>query len=620
MKFVYPAGLWALAGVLVVAGVYLFRRKYEEKPVSSVYLWKLAQNFSKRNSPIQRLKRALVAALQLLSVAAACLMIAQPLIPVPGAQVHYAAIVDASASMQIADGQGVSRFQRALAALEQDVARLPWGSSVSVVVAGDQAQILADHLPKSQVGAALDQARCGLGQGRLEEALALCRDLVRGEDQACLYTDRDYAQTVNIQARNMSGQQEWNLSVLSLEAADASQGFTAQVVSGGKDAVVSFDLFVDGVLQPASMMDIYAGGEKLADLTVHCPKDQVVTLSLTARQVSGYAQVRLVANVEDGLAADNQYQLFSAPEGTVSTLLVSQTPFFLSSALSAFPQVDLQTAASPQDIQAEGYDLYIFEGCLPESLPQDGALWLINPPATVEEIGLVLGEALRGVSMVPVEGGGERAAALQRDLSLDRAAVARFREVVQSGGLTPVLACGQLPVLLAGNAPSGCALIAVPFDLQDSSLPLLADFVILVRNLLQDGVPPMLDVQDVTCGQALYPQTLPLCQKLYVQLPDLSIRVLEPGAALLPETAGAYTLMQELPGGREKILEIYAHIPREEGLVNQAEAAGTLLIPRDTGMVQQTPQVQFYNLTPLLAGLLLLLLIVEWGMYHREKY
>ena len=32
MKFVYPAGLWALAGVLVVAGVYLFRRKYEEKP------------------------------------------------------------------------------------------------------------------------------------------------------------------------------------------------------------------------------------------------------------------------------------------------------------------------------------------------------------------------------------------------------------------------------------------------------------------------------------------------------------------------------------------------------------------------------------------------------------
>ena len=405
MKFVYPAGLWALAGVLVVAGVYLFRRKYEEKPVSSVYLWKLAQNFSKRNSPIQRLKRALVAALQLLSVAAACLMIAQPLIPVPGAQVHYAAIVDASASMQIADGQGVSRFQRALAALEQDVARLPWGSSVSVVVAGDQAQILADHLPKSQVGAALDQARCGLGQGSLEEALALCRDLVRGEDQACLYTDRDYAQTVNIQARNMSGQQEWNLSVLSLEAADASQGFTAQVVSGGKDAVVSFDLFVDGVLQPASMMDIYAGGEKLADLTVHCPKDQVVTLSLTARQVSGYAQVRLVANVEDGLAADNQYQLFSAPEGTVSTLLVSQTPFFLSSALSAFPQVDLQTAASPQDIQAEGYDLYIFEGCLPESLPQDGALWLINPPATVEEIGLVLGEALRGC---PWSRGGRR--------------------------------------------------------------------------------------------------------------------------------------------------------------------------------------------------------------------
>lgn len=622
MKFVYPGGLWAFASVLAVIAVCLIRRKYDEKAISSVYLWKLAERFSKRNTPAQRLKRALLLALQLLSVALACLLVAQPLIRMPGADVHYVAILDGSASMGIGDGDGVTRFHRAVDALERDIGALPWGSSVSIVLAGDQAQILAQRLPWNQAESVLEGAKWGYGSGALEDALVLCQDLAEGDDAVCLYTDRAYAPSSNIQVRSVSAPQEWNLSVLSLTEGDSANAFTAQVVSGGKDAVVSFELLVDGVPQDSAMMDIRVDGEEQGDLNVMCPKDQVVTLSLTARQVSDAAHVCLAAHVEDGLAEDNEYQLICATQGAVRVLLVSPTPFFLSSALSAFPQVDLETAASPDEIEAQGYDLYVYEGCLPENLPQDGALWLIDPPAAAAAAltGATLGEELRGVGISPVESQEPRVLALQRDLSLQAAAVARFREVTWTGGLTPVLACGEMPVLLAGSAPSGCALILVPFDLQDSNLPLLADFIILIRNLLEDSVPPMLDTQDVSCGEPLQPQTLPLCQKLYVQLPDLSIRTLEAGAAFTPEIPGSYTLMQELPGGREKIWEVYAHIPRDEGLVNQPQEGGELFIVRDAGMGREAPQAQFYNPLSLLAGMVLVLLIVEWGMYHREKY
>ena len=119
MKFVYPAGLWALVGVLVVIGVSLLRRKYDEKTVSSTYLWKLAERFSRRNAPAQRLKRALLFALQLLSLVFACLMIARPLLRMPGADVHYVAVIDGSGSMQTAGAQGETRFERALALLER---------------------------------------------------------------------------------------------------------------------------------------------------------------------------------------------------------------------------------------------------------------------------------------------------------------------------------------------------------------------------------------------------------------------------------------------------------------------------------------------------------------------
>lgn len=614
MKFVYPAGLWALVGVLVVIGVSLLRRKYDEKTVSSTYLWKLAERFSRRNAPAQRLKRALLFALQLLCLVFACLMIARPLLRMPGADVHYVAVIDGSGSMQMAGAQGETRFERALALLERDMQRLPWGSSVSVVVAGDRVQTIAQRLPRDEAKSALSQAHGGYGAGTVEKALELCG----GSDVVCLYTDRDYAQTVHVQVQNVCEAGEWNVSVRSLTQAGAANAFTAEVISGGKDAVVAFELVVDGVPLEPAMMDIEVNGEKQGDLNVHCPKDEKVTLKLTARSVYDYAHVRLEAHVNDGLAEDNAYELIVKPEGTTRVLLVSQKPFFLSGALSAFSEVDLQTVETPE--AAEGYDLYVFEGCLPEALPEDGAIWLIDPPADVDVAGLELGEELRGVALTPAQSAQARVAALQQDLSLQAAAVVRFREVRSPGSLTPVLLCGKLPALLAGNTQSGCAFIVMPFDLQDSNLPLLPDFIVLMRNLLRDSVPPMLDAQDVVCGETLELRTLPLCEKLYVQLPDLSLRVLEPDEGFTPERPGSYTLMQELPQGREKMLEIFAHMPADEGLVNAPQETETLVVARDTAMREDAPQAQDYDPLCLLAGMVLLLLIVEWGVYHREKY
>ena len=96
--------------------------------------------------------------------------------------------------------------------------------------------------------------------------------------------------------------------------------------------------------------------------------------------------------------------------------------------------------------------------------------------------------------------------------------------------------------------------------------------------------------------------------------------MLEPDEGFTPERPGSYTLMQELPQGREKMLEIFAHMPADEGLVNAPQETGTLVVARDTAMREDTPQAQDYDPLCLLAGMVLLLLIVEWGVYHREKY
>ena len=179
MSFVYPAGLWALLALGVFAAVCLSRHRSEVTPVSSTYLWRLSEQRRKKKGYWRTLKRSLFFVLQFLALALSALLIAQPIMPMPGSGVNVAVILDASASMQRADGSGQTRVARAVAAAERDMDRLPWGASVTVVLAGDEARVAADHVSGgAELRAALEGESCGWGAGDVAGAAALCAVMV----------------------------------------------------------------------------------------------------------------------------------------------------------------------------------------------------------------------------------------------------------------------------------------------------------------------------------------------------------------------------------------------------------------------------------------------------------
>ena len=98
MSFENPKGLWMLLGIPVLIFIHLVKSKHEDQPVSSTYLWKLAERFMKQVLPMQRLKRFLVFLFQLLAVAGTALIVAKPVI-YSGNSIKYNAVLDASASM-----------------------------------------------------------------------------------------------------------------------------------------------------------------------------------------------------------------------------------------------------------------------------------------------------------------------------------------------------------------------------------------------------------------------------------------------------------------------------------------------------------------------------------------
>ena len=623
MSFAYPSGLWALLCAAVFVLVCLIRRRYDTRTVSSTYLWRLAQRYEKKNRAVQKLKKAVLFVLQLLGILLSCLLVAHPSVVLPGADTHLIAVVDGSGSMRIADAQGKTRFSRAMDSLEQDVQKLPWGSSVTVILAGDEAKVLAEHIGAGEVHAALEGAQCGFGAGDMEGAQALGQAIAEksGCSDVRFYTDAEGGE--GAAAVNVRGDGEWNVSLSSLAAQGSIYGttFTVQAVSRGHSANVTFELWLNGEKQAQDRMEMRVNGQAQEHGAVLLPDGEPVAVSLLVRQAYDYQDVRVAALADDHLPQDNEYRLYKKPEKTARVLLTGEKTYFLRSVLGAFAQVDLHTQEKPGDTQ--GYDLYIYDGCLPENMPQDGAVWLINPRYLPASVGVVFGDALRGAAIAAVRDELQGTAAqLTQNLTLKDASVVRFREVVSSGRFAPVLTCGSYPVLLAGETESGYAMLIMPFDLQDSNLPLLSDYVVLAHNMLTFSVPPMLGAQEYDCGVTVYPSAGAKCEKQFLQTPDMVIHTLEEEAqGILLAAPGGYTLLQEMMGGAERMLNFFVRMPPQESAGGAQQDAAQVGIERtERAEHAQSRQAQSVDLMGLLACALLAALILEWVVYHREKY
>ena len=179
-----------------------------------------------------------------------------------------------------------------------------------------------------------------------------------------------------------------------------------------------------------------------------------------------------------------------------------------------------------------------------------------------------------------------------------------------------------MPVMAAGTNASGCLQAVLPFDIQESNLPLLPDFVVLVNNMLEASAPTLLDAETVDCGTRVYPQPHPLCSRLFLQTPDMRLEALDPARAadgVRVDSPGSYTLMQEVRG-QQQVVRFAAQVPQAER-TTQTQPVDQPLTLTAGGQAESAPaHVRVFYPARLMALALLALLLAEWGMYHREKY
>lgn len=614
MIFTEPTGLWALACLALVLGLFLFKPKFTEHSVSTNYMWHLSRRESKRFRLSSQLPKWLILLMQMVVVASAVMILSGARLTAVEAGREYIFLIDSSASMNQKDCDGKSAFERACDRVIEKTANMPGGSHVTVLLSGEEGNALVSRqdTPKL-IKEALTQAQCGWKQDEYEAVLTSAQNMLRmyPDAQVFFYTDHAFENVENIEVVSVLDEKMWNVGIECLQSVISSSGttFHAAVHCTGTTQTLPVALYVDNKLASAQMV------------TFEDNREQTVTFFQSG--LREFDTARVMVDVQDGLDEDNTFCCFGPIDGGGKILLVGSKTFYWQHALEAFGIYTVNWEDPVSSKTVNGYDIYIYDGYIPEILPEDGAVWLVNPPQVPDGIELRLGDRVRGASLSVAHGvENERMLRLTQSISAGDISVLQLTETTDVGMFTPLLMCGELPALLVGESDKGAPVFVMNFDVHHSNLPLLSDFLILIGHMLDYSLPKMLEKDWCYVGDAVTYTDVPFTCQTQLAAPDGKTEPVY-GGAFTPDRPGVYTLHQQTEEGEQKQERIYACLNERELMrKNDTETALLLSQPSDddaAAKIAQNQRDRGLDLTPLMAWLFLICLTLECVVYHREQ-
>lgn len=134
-----------MLGILVLILIYIIKPNFQQKFVSSTFVWKLSLKYRKKRIPINKLRNLLLILCQVLILTSCALILAKPVIRAeqPEEFTEKVIIIDASVGMK-STYNGTTRFQRAVGKARDLVNEVldTDGGKVTIIVAGADAYVL----------------------------------------------------------------------------------------------------------------------------------------------------------------------------------------------------------------------------------------------------------------------------------------------------------------------------------------------------------------------------------------------------------------------------------------------------------------------------------------------
>lgn len=630
MKWLVPLGLLGLLGLIVLLIIYLIKPNFQKKAVSSTHIWKLSLKLRRRRNPVNRLQDILLLLCQILIITGCALIMAQPVLEAfkPAPVTRKIAVIDASANM-MAELDGETRFDRAVREIEEMAEEVIRDKGeVSVILAGETASYVTVRTNErtypelqSALGEMLDNANdnCYHGTGDVEGAMKLAEQILdeTPDAEVLYYSARNYLNPGMVELVDVSDPEEYNVAILDCQPVllENFYEFEVDLASYGRDADVTVFCEVYG----------YNGDESTTvkyELTTWLEGDQPKKLVFNAETtdssgVYAYDYVYIYINVDDNFVYDNMFYIYGGKKELIRIQYASSIPsiYFRGSIMSLrdtlrqrwdIEYVEVNT--EQKEPATEGFDFYIYERYTPAALPTDGVVMLVNPMTAPLGIGLRLtGMEVTGNMYLSLTGEHP----ITENVDATSIFLSRCTEMTFSEDYDVLLVCGRgVPAYAVRNDPT-VKIVVMPFELQNSDGSIVLHFPKLFYKTFEYFFPVTIERNNFEVGEAVTLNARATELTVSGQGEEQTLTDLPQQITL--SVSGTYTLSQTLFTNEEVRENFYVKIPN-------AESDFVTAIPElPNPTVEKQPEDEDFDLILYLAGALVLLLFVEWGIASRMQ-
>ncbi|MDP4145359.1 MAG: BatA and WFA domain-containing protein [Bacillota bacterium] len=590
--------LWPLAFFILIPLIilmYLLKQKTEDKITSSLFLWKEVYKNVEASTPWEKLKKNIMLILQILIVLFLIISLMNPFLLKGGKEYKNVIIVlDNTGSMNASYGKA-SRFDEEIKRAQQFIDSLKGGANIVLISCGSSPKIeLANSSDKGAVIRKLKSIKTTDTTGSIEDSFSLVKSIAKqmGSYEALFITDKD------IKLGDING------TVISL--GNSGKNASIDVISHKKDGnslTVMIKVTNRGNENYSSDLSLY-GEDKLLDIkNVELkPKESKVVYFQVVPYNGDY--LKGVLSEQDMLSQDNTaYDVLNTGEKQ-KILLVSEKNIFLEKAFGIIPNTEVFKAPKLSDMnEGDSYNLYVFDGVMPDALPKSGNIIFVNPP---DNKFFKVGADIKGGTGTSVE------QETTKYLGNLKFSVESLKNIELPPWGQSLLKVDDKVGAFMGKY-QGREIVVFAFDLHKTDLVLKPEFPILINNLssklMDNGI---LNNKNISCGYQVQLNALPEGGDITVKAPDgkeENISVKSSLMAIRPESIGLYSVSQKVGDKKREALFAMNFPSQTESDVSNESLKGSqsnIFTALKSGGI---------NLQVYLILLALIILIAEWLLY-----
>lgn len=648
MSWLTPLGFLGALGIVALIIIYIIKPNFQNKLISSTYVWKLSLKYKKKKIPTSTLRNILIFICQVLILSAATFILAQPFIKSDKGDetTESVVIIDASASM-LSSTAGSTRLERAIYEANAFIDKaFEEEKSVSVIVATDKAYFIAQQataesaaLIKADINAIIDENNPTYTYGApdIEGAMNLAEEITAYclDSEVVMFTDTNYIDAGNVKVVDVKDNADWNGAILNVRSRIVENLYTFEidVVCYGADMDLTLYCDFSGVNEAESTIN--------HKIPVRCTRDEIQTIIFSVdpemrsehvddfEAISSFRDLHVHIAELDSLAEDNSFYLYGGKRPVLKVQYASAMPnnFFASALmvlreqLGNYWDIEITEIRTKEEPASEGFDLYIYEYEMPTVIPTDGIVMLWSPETPLPaSTGIQLGQ-LHGF-VPPSNATNWEGASLTKgddhpilkNVNVESIKITQFRGINNYDGYTPIMYAdsedGGKPVVLVRNEPDSKIVVAA-FGHRFSNFAILHDFPLFMYNMLNYFAPQTFDGYVFDANESI--DLNARGETLKVTGPGTDATLTTFPANIQLSKPGTYTVSQTVLSGDPVIEEFYVKIPSNES--NIYLNVDTLENPY---FYQETAESDL-DLLIYFAATMVALLFIEWWLKSREQ-